>query len=238
MKFITLSLCIFTLCISCSTTPEAGEAVADTAIFQRGTGEVPENSSNPYDNIGQTHNEVLQSYYDTDTVPSADSACIERLIAVAKSNPYFVQLGIQPYELKTIDRINYINDNIATCRPAILSAAISDAEARTDMTNFLSSLFSLCDNEEDYQPIYEFIVTYENAVLNSKFDVNDKKHILMATSIARHSAYARKKKPKKNKDPEWALMVGNIFAGLDGADESDQETVIRALAVGILQNKE
>jgi hypothetical protein len=237
MKFITLSLCIFTLCISCSTTPETGDAMADTAILQRGTGEVPENSSNPYDNIGQTHNEILQSYYEADTLPSTNSACIGRLIAQAKANPYFTQLSTQPYELRTEDRINYINDNIAACQPAIISSTLVSAQARVDMSNFLSAFFSLCDTEEDYQPIYEFIVAYENTVLNSKFDAGDKKHILMATSIARHSAYARKKKPKKNKDPEWALMVGNIFAGLDGSDENDQETVIRALAVGILQNK-
>jgi len=96
---------------------------------------------------------------------------------------------------------------------------------------------SLCETEDDYEVIYNYIVAYETIVLKStSFTESDKRVALITTSVARHSAYYRKKRPKKNKDPEWDLMVGNIIAATDGAATGIQESVMRALIVGIAQN--
>ena len=85
--------------------------------------------------------------------------------------------------------------------------------------------------------LYDSIVAYEEAVYNgSSLTNHDKQTILITTSITRHGVYARKKKPKKDKDLEWQYMVGNIFAALDGADNNVEDAIMKGLVTGIVEN--
>ena len=124
-----------------------------------------------------------------------------------------------------------------TCSSEIISNSLDTEVAKNSLSNFITTVLSLCETEDDYGVIYDYIVAYEATVLKStSFTERDKQVVLTTTSVARHAAYYRKKRPKKNKDPEWDLMVGNIIAATDGASTGIQESVMRALIVGIAQN--
>ena len=83
----------------------------------------------------------------------------------------------------------------------------------------------------------DFVIKYENAVIaNPAFTTNDKKVMLITTSIARHSTYMARKKPKKNTDPDWIIFVGNIIAGTEGSEDGAAKAVTMALVTGIAQN--
>jgi hypothetical protein len=119
----------------------------------------------------------------------------------------------------------------------IINASISDSNARASFKTFITDLLIACEEEDDYQVLYDTIVAYEAGIYNNTLlSVEDKSTILITTSVTRHLVYARKKKPKKDKDPEWQYMVGNIFATLDGADDSIEDAIMKGLVTGIVEN--
>lgn len=54
--------------------------------------------------------------------------------------------------------------------------------------------------------------------------------------MARHSAYMARKKPKKNTDPDWTILVVNIVAAADGAENGMAKSVTEGLVGGITSN--
>jgi hypothetical protein len=105
------------------------------------------------------------------------------------------------------------------------------------LTAFITS-FELCFHAGyESDDLYEKVIDYETTVLqNSGFTANDKRVILTTTSITRHSSYLARKKPKKNTDPDWTILIGNIVAAVDGAEDGAANAVVAALVAGIAQN--
>lgn len=241
MKFFKLWFFFLPLFISCSTSSETGlpdDGANASANLRPGTPSVsPVNTANPYDAVGQLHNEVLDAYFSGDSLPKNVSAIISRVLVTCQANTAFTALNSVPYPFSAQARIAYILNNPISCQPEIITASLGSSQARSGFTAFIGSFLALCDSEENYTVIYNFVTAYENTVsADTAISVKDRKTILITTSIARHAAYVRKKKPKRNKDPEWALMVGNLFGALEGASESEQDAVMKALATGVAQN--
>lgn len=240
MKNFKLCLLVFfTFFISCSDVGESNYIPNEhtAAPYRREAITSPSNTKNPYDYVGRIHNEVLDAYFATDSLPVTFSTIVDDVVLKASENVSFSNLDTIPYVLSSSARISYIYTNPISCQLGTLLQAISNVKVRLDYGTFIAAFLALCDQKDDYGVLYEIIVNYEAAVLyDTSISEIDKTTILKSTSIARHSAYARKKKPKKNKDPDWAMMVSNVFGGIEGAAESDQEAIVKSLAVGILAN--
>jgi len=241
MKFFYLCFSILPFFISCSDSThlsrsKSSASDSESIYFARGTDTVlPLNKNNPYDAAGQLQNELLEVYFAGDTLSSSVTNIAIKVDSLAKLNKNFVALGSN-YKFKSFDRVNYIISHADSCSASIIVNSLDSFSAKKSLLDFTDSLLSLCEHEDDYAYIYDFIVDYEASVLkNDLFSERDKRVVLTTTSIARHSVYLRKKKPKKSKDFEWGDLVTNIAAASDGATVSMQESVMRALIVGIVR---
>lgn len=240
MRFFYLCLFIVPFFVSCSdseilsTPTEHGSS--SSMLYHKDVDVLPSNKLNPYDVVGQLHNELVTTFYAQDTLPTSLSAISSKVVSMAQNNTNFAALG--SYTFNSSARVSYLLSHSGTCQQEVLGTSLVGASARSSLSNFIDSLISLCAVEDDYNVIYASIVAYENAVLSdSSYSTSDKKVMLVTTSVARHAAYLRKKRPKKNRDPEWNYMVTNIVAATDGAPVGFQEAVMRAVVVGIVENR-
>ncbi|RKS03087.1 hypothetical protein [Flavobacterium sp. 102] len=244
MKFFNFCLILFLFFISCSEpTNPSSESTATDGTLSRSVDlayDLPaRNAANPYDDAGQIHHELLLTYYYADFQPLTFNGIVTTTTTIANSNASFNALTKDtPYVLTAEDRVLYILTHVDSCMTDIIDASLDTPSAKVSLADFTDSFFFLYQYEEDYSVIYDFVAAYESDVLkDTLWTEKDKRVILTTTSIARHTAYAKKKKPKKNKDPEWQYLVGNIAAAIDGADEGVEEAVMRGLITGIVENR-
>lgn len=242
MKSFYLCLTLVFILVSCTASSDSEalaskETLESHSIYHKNGDVEPSNSSNPYDVAGQLHNELLEVYSSKDYSPATVTETAKRVMEIANSNSLFMSFG-STYVFNAHERVSYVIANSSSCFPSVLDVSLSNSSARKSLATFSYSLGSLCNEEDDYSVIYEFIVSYESMVLKDiTMNEKDKQVILTTTSIARYATYERKKKPKKNKDPEWDYLVTNIIAATDGAVYGIQESVMRSLVVGIAANK-
>ena len=230
-----LILTFFTSCTNDSSTLQEDytNTVANRAINE----ELPLNSDNPYDIVGQLHDELFETYYASGNLPSDVSGIINRVESIANSNSTFITVKEANYPAVTPSRVQYILDHKNTCVADIISNSSMTAAAKLSLTDFINSLIELFPTELNGDVLSDFVIKYENAVIaNPEFTTNDKRIMLITTSIARHSTYMARKKPKKNTDPDWIIFVGNIIAGTEGAEDGSAKAVTMALVTGIAEN--
>lgn len=176
--------------------------------------------------------------YEEDSLAVELSAILDRVLVVSAQNETFVSLSTSSYSIDSTTLSSLIG-KISCCSVEVIENSLATDEAALSLQSFISTLVPLCDEEDDYNIIYSFITSYENTVLGSKnIPASDKQVILITTSIIRYSTYERKKRPKKNTDPEWDLMIGNIIGSVDGASEGIEAAVLKSLLCGIVENGE
>lgn len=239
MKPYYLCLLCMTLFISCSDNNEIiNPSINNKTIGVLDYDDTAANYANPYDYAGKIHQELLLTYYNNTSLPFTLTGIITTANAVANNNDSFLSLVKNvPYSFSYSDRVADIVSQPSGFQDDIINASISDSNARASFKTFITDLLITCEEEDDYQVLYDTIVAYEAGIYNnSLLSVEDKSTILITTSVTRHSVYVRKKKPKKDKDPEWQYMVGNIFATLDGADDSIGDAIMKGLVTGIVEN--
>jgi hypothetical protein len=198
---------------------------------------LPSYSNNPYDDAGWLHTELLQIYHLQSNNGGAVTQILEDILLIANTNTAFNSIKGSSYTGVSSGRIQYILDHQSTCVSDIISSSSMSNSAKLSLTDFITSfdLFFNAGNESD--DLYQKVVDYETTVLqNSGFTSNDKRIILTTTAITRHSSYLARKKPKKNTDPDWTILIGNIVAAVDGAEDSTANAVVAALVAGIAQN--
>lgn len=239
MKFYYLCLFFLPFFISCSNSTDTANKNSFHRFAETTVDMTAVNNGNPYDIAGQLHNQLLLSYCYGENIPMTLTGVINVTTSLANEMPTFMNLTQgKTYSFLASERVAYIVSHIDSCPPEIINASLATDSAKIGFRDFISTLLSLCAKEDDYAIIYKYVRGYEDSVLNDKtLTEQDRRIILITTSIARHSAYTRKKKPKQNKDPEWLLMVGNIMAATEGATVSTEEAIMRGLITGIVENK-
>ena len=198
---------------------------------------LPGNSNNPYDEAGWLHNELFESYYASGDLATSVSGIANRIEAIADANTGFKAIKTSTYHTVSVERVQYLLDHKNTCAADIISASSLTAKARLSLATFINSFVVVFDTETNCDVLYRFVVDYEKEVLNdSLLTAKDKQIILTTTSIARHSGYLAKKKPKKNTDPDWTILIVNIIGATDGAEYGSAESLVEGLVGGIAQN--
>ncbi|MGL2965864.1 hypothetical protein [Flavobacterium sp. XGLA_31] len=238
MKQFSFCFILCSFFISCNTSSEEGFTGSTQRLAGTTLDTIPISPTNPYDATGQVYYELLTAYYQGELRPFTLTGIITQSTEIANATPSFLALtkGV-PYVFTASDRVASIVSQPEACLATTIDATLNTTAAKSSLTDFVGSLLSLTAKEDTYDPIYTYIVAYEDSVLRSAtFTERDKKIILTTASIARHTVYAKKKKPKKNTDPDWTLLVGNITAAIDGAGVSSEEAIMRALVTGIVEN--
>lgn len=239
MKKIYSCLLILTFFTSCTDDSSTHQEVDTNTIASRTINEVfPLNSDNPYDAVGQLHDDLFETYYASENLPGDISGIINRVESIANSNNVFAAMKDANYQAVSQQRVQYITEHATTCVADVISNSSMTTAAKLSLTDFINSLIVLFPTELNGDVLSDFVIKYENAVIaNPVFTANDKRIMLITASIARHSTYMARKKPKKNTDPDWIIFVGNIIAATEGAEDGSAKAVTMALVTGIAQNR-
>lgn len=235
---VTLSIVIslFGL-LSCNSDNDMTNTRQTSQMAFRITDSMPGNNQNPYDEVGWLHNELLGIYYTGDTLANSVADITAKIETIAESNEDFKTLQGTSYHSISMERVRYILDHQNTCVSDIISGSSMTSPAKTSLISFVNSVISLSETETDTATFYDYIVNYESDILNNTLlSQTDKRILLITSSIARHTTYLYAKRPKKNTDPDWHVLVGNIIAATDGAEYGSAEAVVLALVTGIAQN--
>lgn len=236
MKTIYLCFLFVVLFASCSV--EEKEIIQESALRDSvsKTGISPANPFNPYDEVGAVYAEIMSVYYAKDTHPVEVDSVLHQVEAIAFALPAFSSF-VGSYVSPTSASI----DSILTAPSDRLVASIADPtltlKAQLRLSSFVDTTLLYATDESDYAAFYAHATSFEFEVPSDfGYTAYDKQILLMTSSILRYSVYAKKKKPKKNTDPEWDLMVGNITAAIEGAKLSKGSAAVFALVVGIAEN--
>lgn len=237
MKTLYSCLIILTFFTSCTTDSNSVQQGTIKTIANRTANVLPGNSNNPYDEAGWLHNELFESYYESGNKPTTLSGIISKVEALADANADFRALKTSAYQPVSVTRVQYLLDHKNTCAAEVISASSMTSRAKLSFSSFINSLVVVFDTETNCDVLYQFVVDYEKEILNdSLLTAKDKQIILTTTSVARHSAYLAKKKPKKNTDPDWTILIVNVIGAADGAAYGTAESLVEGLVGGIAQN--
>lgn len=252
MKKVYSCLSIFITCLTCSFALEScstdslmsADATKSTTTKNQNDSNnkdvytMPINSDNPYDSAGRIHNELLETYFASENLPQSILAIADSVESIAHNHSEFNSMKSADYHAVSAVRVQHVISQNKTGISDIINDTDMTAPAKLSLNSFVNSLLLLCEMEDSCEVLYDFVVSYETGILtNPLMTERDKQIILTTSSIARHSTYLAKKRPKKNTDPDWIIFVGNIIGGAVGADYEKAEAITMALVTGIVQNQ-
>lgn len=198
---------------------------------------LPGNPDNAFDYAGLVHNEVLYAYYADTILPATADGVIGRVDSIAGLHPYFRGLPAAAYHLVPRGGIEHLSSNGAAGLAAVLEGSPLSPQARNGFRILAGEVLSKVDRGEDYAAIHGLITAYESQTLASPdHTASEKELLLAATSIMRHSAHAKGRRPKKNTDPDWDWLTANIAGAVLGAQYGKEHAVLAALKAGIMEN--
>ena len=243
MKNISLGLVILPLLIiSCTTERiDNDESIGtlDSKVSAKkseksaGVGQnlIPENPANVYDYAGKLHNELLDVYLAGNYQYSTILQISEQVQAIAAENEDVALLNSATSILANLEEIQEIIDNPEGKLDNLLANSSMTDAAKISLYSFMNA--TLLWENEDYEIIYQSIISYESAVMDStEFNDEDKRVILTTSSIARYSIYYE----KKRKDEDWDSNVGNRVGAVSGALDNSFIAIIRSLITEIVIN--
>lgn len=223
--------------VSCSPDNETTNSGNLTTFAAKRIISLPENEVNPYDEAGLLYNELFDTYYTNGNLGGTVTQIITQVQSIADANSNFNLIKDFPYHNVSSTRVQYLLEHPTTCVNDVISASSMSTGGKTSLTTFINFFIPFLDAESDCDVIYQKLVAYENEVLlNATLTDTDKRIILTTTSVTRHLTYRANKKPKKNTDPDWTVLIGNIIASTEGAEYGSAEAATMALVTGIAQN--
>lgn len=223
---------------SCDSDATAAQAEENTIFSSRKSNLLPGNNDNPYDDAGWLHTELYEAYYETGNTGGTVSEVVTEVQKLADSNSSFNAIKNPDYNPVSAIEVQHLLDHPTTCVADAIAASSMTVPAQLSLQNFVNSYLLFYANQDSADVLYEYVIEYESLVLKALLlTETDKRILLTTTSIARHSTYQARKKPKKNTDPDWTIFVGNITAAIEGAEDGSAEAVMKALVTGIVQNR-
>lgn len=231
-------MAFFTSCTIDADMPTSHDQQHYDGVYSRFGDTLPQNSDNKYDIAGRIHNELLNVYYGGSKLPTTASSIATLVDSLANLNSDFVSIKGSGYVPVPVFRIEYLLTNRDSSVTRVLNSSRLSSYAKNNFKPFLGDLEDLIENENNYEVIYAFITGFEADVMSDTvLTAHDQEVILTTTSIARFTVHMKRKKPKKNEDPDWYWLIANIVAGTDGADTGTAEAISRAVVTGIVDNK-
>lgn len=196
------------------------------------------NAANPFDLAGKVHDELFSSYFSEYHSNQSVSGIAADVEALTLANRNFLVLDGANVPRFTADRLQaWTGHESCAVTDAITNSTLSNT-AKISLISFTNSLLSMNSSASDYDAFYAFIENYESGVLlDPQLTGAEKERLLTIASICRYSAYRNKKKPKKNTDPDWDMMILSLAGSIDGSERNAAESVVDALTAGIFQNK-
>lgn len=235
---------LFIFCTSCEVSNESFEsnelntiAVASATYSYRSSTDIAANESNPYDYSGRLFSEILNVYYNSDTLFTDIDGIVNQVERIAANHSEFESIKPAFYQYPSKNRIEYFINHKYSCMDSVLDSTGLSSGAKISLTNFMNSYLLLDSSKVEFDSVYKFVIAHEDSIYkNPLLSEMDKKVILITTSIARYSAATKKKKPKKNTDPAWDFLICTLYGSAENAESSPAEAIALAVASGIAEN--
>ena len=238
MKKFYSCLIILTFLSSCTDIETAPHQEPATMAHKTPGTNLPAYARNPYDNAGWIYDELFDEYYNGSDRRETVEGVINTVTTIANDNSSFATINADGYRPLSAQRVEYLASRRNPDIGGIITASALSPTAKTSFGNFLITIMTLNSVETDAVSVYDDIVQYEDKVITNVFLTgNDKRIILTTTSILRHCAYRAKKKPKKNTDPDWLVLVTHVLGAEEGAEENIPKAIMLSLVTGIVSNK-
>ena len=240
MKKFYFCLIIF-VGLSCSN--ESNDSERKTKTFKTSTQRIgdslvfPNNYENPYNFAGEIYVSLFDAYFDSSSSATSITSIIAKVEDLSTHDVRFNSFKSPSYLPISEVQIGALLDDETIYSNAVISSSSLSSSSKISLTSFVTSLVLLYKQGATEFVLYDFVVAYELEILaDTQLVESDKKTLLIITSIARQAAVRPKKKPKKNTDPDWDLMIGNIMAGVEGSSSGVAEAISWSLVAGICQN--
>lgn len=189
----------------------------------------PTNDANPFDIAGSIHNEILQTFDQTNFNSQSIEEIAFLIDSIASVNSGIISLSNDAALSSRLSEITWIVNSDNAIDEVLAVSALS-GNAKASLLTFANSLLLM--TADSYENIHSMIVFYEASVLsNSTFTNNDKRIILTTTSVARYSIYI-----EKRKDKDWETGVSKIAATVSGAEQGVILGLKMALTIELCKN--
>lgn len=237
MKRIYLWI-IMPFLISCTADGFDSEPLEHTLQNSLKTGiQYPYNPANGFDQAGALHNELSESYVVGGALPTTVGATLASVDSIAGQNALFHMIKGPGYAAPSVSRLEYILEQSETDFSEILSNSSLSESARADLIGFIEDVHYLETSRAAYDSIYSYITTEEDKIMNSTtYSQSDKQLLLVTTSVTRHASYFAREQKKKPRDKDWDLVIANIIAAADGAEQGSGKAAVMAATAGIVSN--
>lgn len=205
MKNYLLCAVLLFLAISCSTESEYEQSqnVDSKEIALRTSSQIPKHKTNPFDARGKKYFDLLTIYLKNNTVPNSINALTNQTQFLLKNygDDRFLSKTNAIFTAKQADLLmggfeKPLTDLIESCNVT--------PEVKRYLINFVQAL--LAQEGHEYAELYNYIVSFENAILRSDtLNDHEKETILTVSSISAYALYI----DPKHKDRDWEISVAN-----------------------------
>jgi hypothetical protein len=226
--FILAGLFLFT---SCSSDYDGSVTGSHALISSSGLkmGDDPSNGFNPYDVYGAMYLAFEEFFITGDTLPKAYVQLVTELTALVESDSLFVSMQEPTFQLLNETQLNKLQDYFPLYDAYIGSTPFSPKE-QYYMNALLRAVSPLYEKDTSYATIYATIVAVEGLVATDVvMTTAEKQTVFVLSSLFRHAAYAKRKRPKKNTDPEWDLLVIHFMGSVEGLSYGSASAITGAL---------
>ena len=206
MKNLLLCITALIFLISCSSDSDFDKSGNGKKQFlETNISEFPANNTNPYDSIGKEFYKSLNLYYVEKQFPNSISEISNQINFVSSTftkNSNTSKLIVFNDEI--VEAIMSDPDNIMI---SIVQNSSLGTSAKANLITFLQNL--IIQRQEEFNVVYDFIISYESTVVNNNVLSDDEKETLLSvTSISRYSLYSE----SERKDRDWEKNVGSKTA--------------------------
>lgn len=237
MKINYLYFIAISLFISCDSS-ELESAQNSSTMYRKTNYDPPFNSSNTFDYAGQIHNEILSSYYEHALLPTSLDSIISLVSQITKNHPYFANSSNLGLDTLSSVQVQFLLSSPKSTLTSFMDSSTLSETPKNSLKQFILGLLVYVETEESYDSIYAHITDYESSVIsNVGYASYEKETILCVTSIVRHSIYMKKKKPKKNTDPDWDWLTTSIVGASARAYGDLSYAIVSSVVGGIIENK-
>jgi hypothetical protein len=244
MKITKLCLlALVTFLLSCSQAQEldATSGLLDSSsapLYQNKESDtVAENLRNPFDLAGSLTTQLHLDYYHITSRDSSTSAIISDVVDLAHSNAAFQQLSSTSYSFTAFQKLDWLLTPSDSLLTESIRMAVSDVGLQSSLEDFIHHIMTNFANEDSYSSLYDEIIYYEDGIIDdTAISFSDKRVLLTITSVLRHKLKRTKKRPKKNTDRDWELMITTMGAAAGGAKDGLQNAIILSLLTELSQS--
>jgi hypothetical protein len=192
-------------------------------------GDDPRNDNNPYDVYGALYLSLEAAFITKDTLPKTYVSLVTDLSALIQTDSLFTSIQEPTYQLLSERQLNKLQEYLPFYDDFISGTSFSPKE-KYYMNVLLRTVAPLYEMDTSYVTIHEAIVGVEVLVATDVVMTSaEKQTVFVLSSLFRHATYAKRKRPKKNTDPEWDLLIVHFLGSVEGLSYGGTSAITGAL---------